>query len=210
MRRFELTRVILVRHGETYWNEAKLVQGGRRDIDLNPNGREQAERLGLALKQERLTAIYASPLKRALDTAQAIARHHSLMVETDPDLKEIDAGELDGVPHQVLRTKFDLFLAQWKRNPAVLRMPGGESLAELQDRAWGSIRRILDRHPGGSVAVVSHNFAITTIICKALDIELCHFRRLRPEVAGISVLVFGERGATLALFNDTCHLTASG
>ena len=90
-----LVQVILVRHGETDWNKARRVQGGNSDTQLNQSGKEQAESLALRLKQEEVQAIYSSPLLRALDTAQAIARHHQVEVQIEPALKELNVGDLE-------------------------------------------------------------------------------------------------------------------
>ena len=92
-----MVQVILVRHGETDWNKSLRIQGGNSDTELNEKGQQQAEWLGLRLKQERIQAVYSSPLKRALDTAQAIAHHHQLEVQIEPALKELNVGELEGV-----------------------------------------------------------------------------------------------------------------
>jgi broad specificity phosphatase PhoE len=91
-----------------------------------------------------------------------------------------------------------------------LAMPGGECLEDVQRRAWHGIEMILENHPQDTVIVVSHNFAIQCIICKALELDLSQFRRLRLSLASISVLDFGERGISLMLFNDTCHLQTGG
>jgi probable phosphoglycerate mutase len=87
-----------------------------------------------------------------------------------------------------------------------LKMPGGESMAELQGRTWPAVERIVNDHPDGMVILVSHSFAIVSIIARALGMSLSNFRRLRLNVASISILNFGQRGTSLVLFNDTCHL----
>lgn len=198
-------KLILVRHGETAWNRDGVVQG-RKDIELSELGRQQAELVALALKDEPIEGIYSSPLKRALETARAIARNHQAPLELDACLIELDAGELDGLTYQEMRSGYSEFLKEWARDAGPVKLPGGECLQELQDRAWPSIERIKAKHPKGTVVVVSHNFAILTIICKAIGLRLCDFRRLRLGVAGLTVIDFSERGAVLALLNDTCHL----
>jgi broad specificity phosphatase PhoE len=85
-------------------------------------------------------------------------------------------------------------------------MPGGESLAGVQERAWLAVERMREKHPDDAVMVVSHNFVILCIICKALGLDLGQFRRLRLNLASISILNIGQRGTSLILFNDTCHL----
>jgi len=198
-------RLILVRHGETRWNHENRVVG-HTQIGLNINGRQQAARLTGALKDERVSAIYSSTLRRARETAAAIARGHGLGVVTDDALKEVDAGELEGLTFEEVMKRYDDFLQEWMKDNPSLRMPGGESMIELQQRAWPAVERIVGEHPDGVVILVSHSLAILSIISGALGMRPSNFRRLRMSLASISVLNFGERGASLVLFNDTCHL----
>lgn len=198
-------KLILVRHGETQWNRENRVVGFA-DIGLNDEGRKQVKRLALALKEERVDAIYASPLSRAWETAQEVARYHDEEVKADDAFKEMDAGELDGLTYEDMRDRYGELIKQWLSEPASVIMPGGESLANVQERAWLAVEKIREKHPDDVVMVVSHNFVILCIICKALGLDLSQFRRLRPHVASISILNIGRRGMSLVLFNDTCHL----
>ncbi len=206
-----MLQVILVRHGETDWNRERRIQGGNSDTLLNGNGREQAERLGLRLKSEKVQAIYSSPLKRARDTAQEIARYHGLEVHTDAALKELDAGSLEGVTLAELGRRLDELLTlpgsdAAQAAAAEVRRATGESLADLQQRAWDAIQRIVSQHSEGVVVVVSHYFVILTVICAVLDLPLTQVRRLRLGVSGISTIEFEDGIPRLTLFNDGCHL----
>lgn len=194
-----------MRHGETRWNQENRVLG-HTEIELNKKGREQAERLALALKDEKVAAIYSSPLRRARETAEEIARFHQVKVVTDDDLKELDAGELNGLTFQETMERYGEFLKEWIKDIPSLSMPGGESMAELQERTWPAVERIVRDHPDGVVILVSHSFAIVSIISRALGMSLSNFGRLRLSVASISILNFGAQGISLVLFNDTCHL----
>lgn len=205
-----MLRLILVRHGETSWNKERRMQGGFSDIGLNERGKQQAACLGRALKNEEIVAIYASPLSRALDTAQAIAGRHQVQVRVDDDLREIDAGDLDGLSLDELGVKYSDFWQEWRRGTGTFRMPGGESLGELQDRAWRAIERIRQGTTQGTVVVVAHTFVVLSVICRALGLDLANIRRLRQDVGGFSILDFGQRGASLVALNDTCHLDQEG
>ncbi len=198
-------RLILARHGETLWNREHRVLG-HTEIELSDLGRRQAERLALALKEERVAAIYSSPLRRARETAEAIARIHQLGVEFDEALKELDTGELDGLTFVEMGKHYSEFLKRWIEDASSVSLPGGESIRQLRERVWPMIERIAESHPNDVVIVVSHSFVIQCIICKALGISLSHYRRLRLNVGSISILEFGQRGISLLLFNDTCHL----
>jgi len=202
-------RLILVRHGETSWNKENRVLG-HTEIELNEKGRKQAERLALTLRDETVAAIYSSPLRRARETADRIAQFHGLPVVTEDALKEVDAGELDGLTYQEMMERYGDFLKEWIKDDPSLKMPGGESMDELQKRTWPVVEGIVSGHPDGVIILVSHSFAILTIICKAIGLSLSRFRRLRLSIASISILNFGERGTSLLLFNDTCHLASEG
>lgn len=198
-------KLILVRHGETRWNRENRILG-HTEIALTKKGHTQAMGLARALKDEQVSAIYSSPLRRARETADKIARGHGLEVITDDALMEIDAGELDGLTFDELVERYGDFMEWWMKEDPSLRMPGGESVTELQQRTWPAVERIVRDHRDGVVVLVSHSIAILSIVTRALGMSLSNFRRLRLSVASISILNFGERGASLVRFNDTCHL----
>jgi broad specificity phosphatase PhoE len=130
-------KLILVRHGETYWNKERRVQGGASDIQLNDTGLEQARNIAAFLKNEPIAAILSSPLQRAIATAEAIASHHQLPVEVDQGLRELKVGELEGMPVSNLTTTFSHFLMQWWQDGGAMKLPNGESLVELQQSLDG-------------------------------------------------------------------------
>ena len=200
-------RLILIRHGESSWNRERRIQG-ISNIELNERGRKQAEKIAIALRGEKVDAIYSSPLKRAVDTAKAIAQVHHLEVNIEPDLRELDVGELDGLREKEVNQRYGEFWKEWRKGDGSIHLPGGESLEELQRRAWRAIQHIDGKHSNEVVIVVSHLFAIRTIICQALGLELGKSGRLKQDVAAISILNLEEQGSSLVLFNDTCHLEA--
>lgn len=169
-------------------------------------GRKQAERLGLALKETRIDAIYASPLKRAFDTAQAIAGHHGLVVQVETDLREMEVGELEGISIVELGTTFSQFLLQWRQGQGVEKLPGGESVIDLADRVWAIIQLILKKHEQGNIVVVSHFFTVVVTICKALGWPLTTMERIRVQTGSISIIEFGDGHSRLVSLGDTCHL----
>ncbi len=199
-------KLILARHGETYWNEERRVQGGGSDIELNDVGVKQAHKLALFLKNENITAIVSSPLKRAIGTAEAIASYHQLTVEVDNRLKEMGVGELEGLSLSNLKTTFTQFLMQWWQGGGVERLPKGESLVEMQQRSWQAIARLLEEHKNEAVVVVSHYFVILAIIFKALDLPLEYFTKFKVDPGGVSILEFGDYGPRLVALNDTSYL----
>jgi len=198
-------RLILVRHGETLWNETRKFQG-ISDIELSPKGRWQAQSLAKSLKGETLAAIYASPLIRARQTAGEIAHYHDCPVSIDEGLRELNQGALEGLTVEELKQDYPQFLKRWIQEPELTCLPGGESLGSLQKRAWTAIERIIEEFPAETVVVVAHSFVNQVILCRALEVPLHCFRRFRQDAAGKNVIEFSERGAILRSCNDTCHL----
>jgi len=205
-------KLILVRHGETYWNKERRIQGGDSDIELNDTGLEQARKLAAFLKNEPIAAILSSPLQRATATAKAIASHHQLPVEVDQGLRELKVGELEGMPVSNLTTTFSQFLMQWWQDGGAMKLPNGESLIELQQRAWKAVERLLERHKTSpehskdtTVIVVSHYFVTLAIILKALNLPLDCFTKFKLDPGGVSILEFRDYGARLLAFNDTSY-----
>jgi broad specificity phosphatase PhoE len=198
-------KLILVRHGETYWNKERRIQGGDSDIELNDTGSEQARKLAVFLENEPITTILSSPLQRTMATAKTIAGQHQLPVETDQGLRELKVGELEGMPVSNLTTTFTQFLMQWWQDRGAMKLPSGESLIELQQRAWKVIEGLLEDHEDGTVVVVSHYFVILVIIFKALDLPLDCFTKFKVDPGGVSILEFRDFGARLVTFNDTSY-----
>jgi len=204
-------RLILARHGETASNRDGLGLG-LQDVPLTEKGRHQAEALAEALAETKVVAVYSSPLRRALDTAKAIAFRHGLEVVVDEGLTEMDVGELDGLSFEEMRGRYPEFISRWLGEEAgTLRMPGGgESLQEVQDRARESVRRMAERHGRETVVVVTHNFTIHALLCEALNMSICDFRRLRHDLAAMSTLDVRDGRSVVVTMNDTCHLEACG
>ena len=199
-------KLILIRHGETVWNKENRCQGFS-DIELSETGRKQANLLALSLKDEKVDAIYSSPLKRAYDTACAIAEYHQIEVEVDEGLKEMNQGDLEGLTLAELVANHKNLLERWLRTPASVKMPHGESLAEVQRRAWSAIQRIVRSHLDEGVVVVSHNLAISAVLCKVINLDLNHFRRLRQDLGARNTIEFKKRRRMLISMNETWHLS---
>lgn len=195
-----MTRILLIRHGKTDWNQQLRIQGGSSDIPLNSEGRRQAQNIALRLGQRSIRAIFSSPLKRALETAESIAQIHNIKVVVEKSLREVEAGDLEGVTSAELGKRFSELLTQ---DGVSRRIPGGESLTDLQQRGWGFIRQLGCKHINSELIVVSHYFAILTIICSALVLPLTHITRFRLSTGSISIINIDEEESRLELFNDT-------
>jgi broad specificity phosphatase PhoE len=205
-------QVILVRHGETAANRDRIVLG-RGDPPLTELGLRQAEHLADSIVAEiarglQVDAVYASPLSRTFRTAETLASRLHLPVIEAPGLIEMDIGETEGLPATELRQRFPEFMKVWmSREAGEAKMPGGESLADVQARAWPIVERLREEHrPEAAVVAVSHNFVIRTVVCKALAVDLAEFRRFEQDLASITRIEFRGPRTLVTSLNETCHL----
>ena len=198
-------RLILIRHGETLWNKEGRVQG-ISDIELSETGIEQARKLALSLKDFDIGAIHASPLKRAYQTAEIINSFHQRKIEVHPGLMEMDQGDFEGLTFKELMACEKDFLHRWIADPVSVRMPRGESLTELQIRAWQPIEKIIAG--GENALVVAHNFTIAAILCRLRKISLTDFRSTCVDNASKTLICFREEQAHIEVMNDRSHLSA--
>jgi len=200
-----LVKIILVRHGETDWNLVKRIQGGDSDTPLNENGQRQAAALAARLKDEKITAIFSSPLQRALNTAKAIATTHQLKVQELPSLKEIKVGILEGRLASDIAPRFDEFMCGNGLDKKVHTPSGGESMEDVQKRAWDTITSLKAQYSNGTLVLVTHYFVIMAVVCRVLDLPLYRMSRLRLTNGTISSFTMDDVSMRLELFNDSFH-----
>ncbi len=200
-----MTRVLLVRHGETVWNHVSRYQG-HTDIELSETGREQARLLSKKMASEKVDAVYSSDLKRAYETASILAAPHHLQVQTTKNLREINFGAWEGLTYQEIMDKYHDLAAKWYKYPAQVRIPSGETFAELKERSYHAILELAQRHDPGSIIVVAHGGAIRAIICGLLDIDLNYTFRIRQDNTALNIIEYYPGNPVLSLLNDTSHL----
>ncbi len=202
-------RLLLIRHGETDHNAERLALG-REDVALNERGQLQSRALAEALAGASfgaISAIYSSPLQRATATASPLAEALALPVQVEAGLIEMEIGEMEGLTFPQVRERYPDFMRGWLSDGlGDVPMPGGESLRQVQERGWAAVEAIRDRHPDETVAAVSHNFVILTLLCQVLGLPLARFRNLRHELAAVSVLELDASRNALVTMNDRCHL----
>ncbi len=197
-------RLILARHGETSWNRERRNQG-RTPTELNEEGTRQANNLAQALRNFQLQALYSSPLPRAMQTAETIGHTLSLPVVPINGLMEMDLGRLDGLTNEETQHEFPDLLDQWRNDPSAVQMPGGESLRQVQQRAWQAIEEIRQQFPDGLAAAVTHNFVIGVTVLRVLGLPLSQFQRLRIELGSLTVLAHRRDEWRLLSLNETLH-----
>ncbi len=203
------TVLILARHGETDANVAGTWQGAT-DHPLNARGHAQAEALARHLRRHHpdIAAIYTSPLTRARQTAETVARRFpGVPLHVDQDLSEYNLGAWEGLTYEELRYEKRL----WERmaQDPHWAPPGGESAYRFATRVINAFRRIAQRHPGQKVLVISHGGAIATALALLLQGDGSRWREYQMSNCAYSVLVLGAE-AQLQRFNVTEHLEEVG
>ena len=200
-------KFFVVRHGETDWNKLGRFQG-HTDISLNDRGLSQARETAAASEDWGYTAIYSSPLVRTVQVAEEIAKVTPMLVSQEPGLKELSLGDLEGVTGEEMRNDWPDLFAAWRTEPEKMSMPNGESLGELRDRTWQVILDIERKHSSDdSIVVISHNFAIRSIVNELLGMPLAYFHRMSLNLASVCTFDSDERGRRLTGYNSTSHLS---
>ena len=200
-------KFFVVRHGETDWNKLGRFQG-HTDISLNDRGLSQARETAVASEDWGYTAIYSSPLVRTVQVAEEIAKVTPMLVSQEPGLKELSLGDLEGVTGEEMRNDWPDLFAAWRTEPEKMSMPNGESLCELRDRTWQVILDIEQKHSSDdSIVVISHNFAIRSIVNELLGMPLAYFHRMSLNLASVCTFDSDERGRRLTGYNSTSHLS---
>ncbi len=193
--------LLLIRHGENDYTKTHKLAGRLPKVHLNEQGQKQAQALADALTQVPIKAIYSSPLERAMETAQPIAKSVGLTVQKEKGLLETDVGDWQG------RSLKRLYLLKhWKvvqRAPSRAQFPNGETFYECQTRIVHAIDTILSSHkPKDIVACVFHADPIKLAVAYYIGLPLDQFQRLGCDTGSVSALYIGEMGANLIKLNQ--------
>lgn len=203
-----MTRVYLVRHGETEWNANSKVQG-TLDTDLNEIGLQQAVLVAKKLAGENISAVYSSSLKRAKITAKKIAEACNLEVNELHDFREICLGPWQGLTIQEINEKYADHFKVYRESPSDFNMPGAETFLQVTERFCNAMNQIVAANPERNIVIVSHGAAIKAAMITTLGMELRHYNKFRIDNASLSILDFSDKhngGVIVHCMNNTCHL----
>lgn len=200
-----VTRVLLVRHGETDWNAALRIQG-HTDIALNARGRWQAQRLAAALADESLHAVYSSDLSRAHGTAEPTAVAAGLPVQHDEGLRERGFGRFEGLTFAEIEQRWPEDALRWRRRDSGFAPGGGEPLEAFHARAVATTAALAQRHRGQAILVVSHGGVLDCLYRAATGLALDAARSWQLGNASINRLLHTDGGFTLVGWDDARHL----
>ena len=201
-------RILLVRHGETVWNQENRWQG-QADVPLSDNGRGQSWRLARRLDAEKrsVQAIYTSDLSRAVDTALILGRTLGVEPTIETGWREMNIGTWSGLRTGEVIARHP---EEWERLRAGEDLPrgGGETFAHFQGRLIGAARSLVARHPGQQVAVVTHGGAVRAFLLYCRGLAMREFRKIdKIGNTGLSKVTLSADGSALIHYvNDTSHL----
>jgi alpha-ribazole phosphatase len=200
-----LSRLLLVRHGNTELNSAERYWGNT-DVKLSDVGFRQAERLHNRLATEKIDAIYSSDLSRASTTAEIIASKHELDVIICAELREMNFGELEGLTFTEISQLYPEVSELWRQRSPKLKCPGGESLDQFNRRVSQFVGRLEKHAPQETILIVAHSGSLRSLVCHLLGIGPERRWQFRLDLASLTILETYPQGAILSLLNDTSHL----
>jgi broad specificity phosphatase PhoE len=205
-------RVLLLRHAETGWNREQRYQGWT-DVALSSDGRAQAAAAARLLASQRLAAVWSSPLRRARDTADAIAAPLGLEVRLSDAFKEMRLGSWEGLTVPEVRVRFPEAYRAWHEAPHLASWPGAETLPDVRRRVLEGLDELRAAHAGETVCLVAHGVTCRVLILEALGLGLDRLWSIQTSPTGISELEFRDDWTALHRMNTLVHLdslTAAG
>lgn len=205
------TTLYFVRHGETDPNRRRIMQGRRINAPLNALGQKQAAALAMRLANVPFDAIYSSTLRRAIETADAVARRHPAVPRDRlPGLDEMCWGVYEGEPwSDRLQAMLDEMYACWDAGDYDYRVEEGESILDVQRRCSSAVEHILENQAGGTVLVVSHGRLLRVLLATILDVGLEHMDTFHHANTCVNVITYSDTGFESSLLNCTAHLSAA-
>jgi broad specificity phosphatase PhoE len=199
-----MIRILLIRHGATDLI-GRVLYGRMPGVHLNAEGMSQAQALARSLQARyRLADVISSPMERALETAEPIAQAQGLTVRRDDAFTEIDFGAWMGKPFSELRN-----VELWKRYyrfRATTRPPGGESMMDVQSRAWNGMARIVEKHAANresAIAVVTHGDVIRALLLLVLGMSIDHIQRIEAAPASLSEVLIDNSELRVRTMNES-------
>jgi len=202
-----MTELYMVRHCEAQGNIDRVFHG-HTDSDITPKGRQQLALLSDRFADIHIDRIIASPLRRALLTAEAVKGTRDIEIETDPRLIEISVSEWEGVPFARLPMDFPELNGYWTKQPWLMKSAGGESMEDVFARVSAALTDIAGQNEGKTVAVVSHGCAIRNMLCFLNGLPISSLNEIEwCDNTAVSHAVYHDGRFEVLLENDSSHLS---
>ena len=204
-----MTKLLLVRHGLTEFNEDRRFMG-YSDIELSTAGRRQAERLRDYLADEKIDAVYSSDLKRAVEMAKIVCEGRELEIVPCPELRECNYGTCEGLTFSEINDNYPHVAEKCINFTLELEFPEGESFTDFFERTSRFIERLKEHGQSETVMISSHNGPLKVLLCRLLEISDDHWWQLRIDNSSLSIMTTSPRGAVLSRLNDVSFLAGLG
>jgi alpha-ribazole phosphatase len=192
------TRIYLARHGEVV-NHG--VYNGQADVDITPTGLKQMERLRDLLKDKNLSAVYSSDLLRTRKGAEIIAQSHGLVPQSFPHFREMHFGRWQGLSYLEVMEQYPSDIPQWVSNLETFRIPEGESVGDVRDRAIPKLQELVDFHRGQGFLLVCHGALNRVILAEALQLSMAHLLRIEQDYGCLNIIEYRPSGTLVKLIN---------
>lgn len=183
-----------------------MLQGQGVDQDLCDLGVRQARALAEHLADQPISAVYASPLRRARQTAEIVASRFGLEPEVVVEIQEADAGLWEGLSWEEIRARWPVEQAAHDADPGAHGYPGGESFCDVRDRSAPALESLAGRHPGRTVLAVAHNVVNRAVLAHWTGIPIQFSRRIPQNNAAYNVVVFPRGAPKVRTLNAAAHL----
>jgi len=203
------TTILLIRHGETDWNRERVFRGVF-DIPLNDNGRDQARLAAEALRSDNIDAAFSSPLSRAVETANIILEPHGIDASLHQGLLDFDYGDWTGKKDLDVALRWPEEHALWNSRPHSLRVPEGDTLQDVFNRAFNAMEEITKEYDGRTVALFAHRVVNKLLVLGALGLNLDRFPFIVQGNCCVNKFVRIESGYIVEFINDTAHIRNAG
>ena len=187
-----MTRIILVRHGQTDWNNVGRIQG-EVDVPLNNEGLKQAKGIASQLSVEKIDAIFSSELSRSSMTAEEIARRHKLKVKKLKELNELNQGLWQGLLLEEVKKRYKKQYNLWRLDPTFVQPPKGESIKDVYDRVISLVQKLIDRFYDKTICIVSHEIIMGLIQCHFKGVDLKNIWEFTPKIASWEIIDVEEK-----------------
>jgi broad specificity phosphatase PhoE len=202
-----MSKIYLIRHGETEWNKEGRSQGCSNDIPLSEVGIKQADAIADRLKNENIDLFFSSSLRRAYQTAKTIAFYHNNEVIMHKEFMEISFGAWEGLKFDEIKEKYIDVYKIWRDTPHIAKVPGAESILEIRERSMTKLMEILNAEKDKNILVVSHGITIKVLIASIMGIDLANLHKIRQDNTALNIFEYKNNNFYTHLVNDTCHIS---
>jgi len=201
-----MTRVVLIRHGQTEWNKSGRYQG-QSNVPLSERGKLQAKILAERFPLPSVDVIYTSDLCRARETAEEVGRHFNVPVHPDSHFRELSFGDWEGLTYDQIVAEWPDAIETFFKRPDELQIPHGETFQQVQSRALGRLEELLKEHEGKTIVITAHGAVLRSVIAGVLHMPLRYVWTIRQFNTAVSILRF-DPGVypSIELLNSVEHL----